>query len=87
MDKSEQKISKSLQKSYENVLFLVMPLAQHKSFPNLWEDKFVGRKQVFKRTLSTRSLVFPSYQGDSTIFHKGNFLKLKGVVLPHPPLS
>ena len=30
---------------------------------------------------------FPSYQGDSAIFHKGNFLKLKGVELPHPPLS
>ena len=37
--------------------------------------------------MSTRSLVFPSYQGDYIIFHKGNFLLLKGVVLPHPPLG
>ena len=35
-------------------------------------------------TLSTSSLISPSYQGDSTIFHKGNFLKLKGVVFPAP---
>ena len=40
-----------------------------------------------KSNLSTRSLVFPSNQGDSTIIHKGNFLKLKVVVLPRPPLS
>ena len=28
-----------------------------------------------KTTLSNQSFVFPSYQGESTIFHKGNFLK------------
>ena len=36
--------------------------------------------------MSTRMLVFPSYQGDSTIFHKRNILKLKRVVLSHPLL-
>ena len=38
-------------------------------------------------TLSTRSLAILSYQSDSTIFLEWNFLKLKRVVLPHPPLS
>ena len=32
-------------------------------------------------------LVSPSYQGDSIIFYKGNFLQLKGVVVPHPPFD
>ena len=31
--------------------------------------------------------VDPKSRFPSTIFHKGNFLKLKGVVLPHPPFS
>ena len=34
---------------------------------------------------STRNRVILSYLGDSIIFHKGNFLKLQGIVLPHPP--
>ena len=42
--------------------------------------------ETLKYFLLTQSLVFPSYQGDSTICHKGNFLKFKGVVLPHPPV-
>ena len=41
--------------------------------------------------MSTSNCVFPSYQGESTIFDKGNFLyqtpDTKGVILPHPPLS
>ena len=50
--------------------------------------RFTEKIQIqYKTILSTRSLIFPSYQGDSTIFHKGNFLKLKGVVLSHPPFS
>ena len=42
---------------------------------------------VAKMFLSTPSLISPSFQGGPTFFHKGNFLKLKGVVFPHPPLS
>ena len=55
------------------------------------------KSETLKFTLSTRSLVFPSYQGESTIFEKGNFLyqipdtknwlRFKRVILPHPPLS
>ena len=37
--------------------------------------------------LSTSTLISPSFQGGPTIFRKGNFLKLKGVVFPHPSLS
>ena len=29
----------------------------------------------FLKTLSTQSLISPSFQGGPTIFHKGNFLK------------
>ena len=43
--------------------------------------------KFLKVTLSTRSLVIPSCQGDSIIFHNENFLQLKGVLLTHPPLS
>ena len=49
------------------------------------------------KVLSTSKPVFPYYQGESTIFDKGNFLfqthdtknfiKFKGIILPHPPLS
>ena len=52
---------------------------------------------VEKITLSTSNHIFPSYQGESTIFDNGNFLYqtpdtknlliFKGVILPHPPLS
>ena len=38
-----------------------------------------------KENLSTSSLLSPSFQGDPTIFHKGNCLKLEGVVFPQPP--
>ena len=40
---------------------------------------------LMKSTLSTRSRVIPSYQGDSIIFHNDNFLQLQRIVLPHPP--
>ena len=38
-----------------------------------------------KYALLNSSLLSPSFQGGPTIFHTGNFLKLKGVVLPHLP--
>ena len=56
-------------------------LLPHKDYQDWF--RLIERLKYF---LLTQSLVFPSYQGDSTICHKGNFLKLKGVVLPHPPL-
>ena len=49
-------------------------------------DVEVTRRYTIKTFVDPNS-VFPSYQGDSTIFHKENFLKLEGVVFPHPPLS
>ena len=40
---------------------------------------------VFFPTLSTWSLVIPSCQGDSTIFHSDKFRQLLGILLTHPP--
>ena len=47
-----------------------------------------------KKHLLTSNHVFPSYQGESTIFDKGNLLyqapetknllRFKGILLPHP---
>ena len=50
-----------------------------------------------KGNLLTSNRLFPSFQGESTIFDKGNFLyqtpdtknllRFKRIKLPHPPLS
>ena len=43
--------------------------------------------QIVKINFVDPKSCFPSFQDNSIIFHKGNFLKLMGVVLPHPSLS
>ena len=53
----------------------------------MWEKLEVKLKDGNKIEFVNLNLISPSCQGGPTIFHKGYFLKLKGVVFPHPPLT
>ena len=72
------------------------------SWPKVWQSQIrflwttqnvtsslslIAQGTILQNNFSTRSLVIPSCQGDSLIFHNENFLQLMGVLLTHPPLS